>query len=230
MAPAGQRSYAPRVASVAHTWHPRAKGHMYHAWHLSPTRGTRGPKVICTTRGICRPRMAPAGQRSYAPRVASVAHAWHPRAKGHMYHAWHLSPMRGTRGPKVICTTRGICRPCVAPAGQRSYVPRVASVAHRCICHVWTTCQVYGQKHKIGTTLGELNWLDAILQKHSTASLRMDIGTYVYGASGGMTLVRGKSRGTFCNPLCALVAILVPHVATRRSLRPPSPGVSTTRG
>ena len=55
--------------------------------------------------------MAPAGQRSYAPRVASVAHAWHPRAKGHMYHAWHLSPMRGTRGPKVICTTRGICRP-----------------------------------------------------------------------------------------------------------------------
>ena len=164
--------------------------------------------------------MAPAGQRSYAPRVASVAHAWHPRAKGHMYHAWHLSPMRGTRGPKVICTTRGICRPCVAPAGQRSYVPRVASVAHRCICHVWTTCQVYGQKHKIGTTLGELNWLDAILQKHSTASLRMDIGTYVYGASGGMTLVRGKSRGTFCNPLCAL-AILVPHVATRRSLCPP---------
>lgn len=90
---------------------------------------------------------------------------------------------------------------------------------------------MYAQKQKIGTYLGELDWVDAILQEtpccpaekpllscRKNASLRMDIGTYVYGASDGMTLVRGKSRGTFCNPLCA-PAIIVPRVATRRTLR-----------
>lgn len=55
--------------------------------------------------------------------------------------------------------------------------------------------------------------MDRILQLNpEKSSLRLDIGTYVYGSSGssaGATLVTGTSRSTFTNPLCA------PHAHTQ---------------